>query len=84
MALAVAARFFNNMSYNTLIQWSPELLPTGLRGAGCSLVYVAAFSAVVFSPFVVYSVSVDTVAIGTDEEVSGSTVAIGTDELWWL
>ncbi|XP_068629159.1 organic cation transporter protein-like [Battus philenor] len=55
VVLATLARFFTNMSYGTVIQWTPELLPTGGRAAGASLVHISAFAALVVSPFIVYS-----------------------------
>lgn len=58
VALAVAARFFINMSYNTMIQWSPELMATAVRSFGSSLVHGLAFSVALASPFVVYLVSI--------------------------
>ncbi|XP_046971681.1 organic cation transporter protein-like isoform X2 [Vanessa cardui] len=55
VALAVSARFFNNMSYGTVIQWTPELLPTPVRASGASFVHISAFAAVMISPFIIYS-----------------------------
>ncbi|CAK1541326.1 unnamed protein product [Leptosia nina] len=55
VALAVAARFFNNMSYVSVIQWTPELLPTVVRASGASFVHISAFAAVLVTPFIVYS-----------------------------
>ncbi|XP_072935447.1 solute carrier family 22 member 3-like [Epargyreus clarus] len=54
-ALAVIARFFINMSYSAAIQWSTEILPTGVRGTGSSLIHVSGYVACILSPFVVYS-----------------------------
>ncbi|XP_037963798.2 solute carrier family 22 member 3 isoform X1 [Plutella xylostella] len=58
VALAIAARFFNNMAYNVIIQWTPELLPTTVRATGASSVHVSAYFTVMLSPFIVYSVSI--------------------------
>ncbi|XP_050352759.1 solute carrier family 22 member 3-like [Nymphalis io] len=55
VALAVTARLFNNMSYGTVIQWTPELLPTSVRASGASFVHISAFAAVMLSPFIIYS-----------------------------
>ncbi|CAG9576210.1 unnamed protein product [Danaus chrysippus] len=55
VALAVTARFFNNMAYGTVIQWTPELLPTPMRASGASFVHISAFAAVTVSPFIIYS-----------------------------
>ncbi|XP_061720794.1 carcinine transporter-like isoform X3 [Cydia pomonella] len=52
---AVMARFFINMSYTAAIQWSTEMLPTGVRASGTSLVHVSGYVATVLSPFIVYS-----------------------------
>ena len=57
MTLAVMVRFFNNMAYGTVIQWTPEVMPTSVRASGASLVHVSAFAAVTLSPFIIYSVS---------------------------
>ncbi|XP_049887793.1 solute carrier family 22 member 3-like [Pectinophora gossypiella] len=55
VSLAVLARFFTNMSYGAVIQWTPELLPTAVRASGASFVHISAFAAVAFSPFIVFS-----------------------------
>ncbi|XP_072936139.1 carcinine transporter-like [Epargyreus clarus] len=55
VVLAVSARFFNNMSYATIIQWTPELMATPLRASGASFVHISAYAAKMISPFVVYS-----------------------------
>ncbi|XP_038209402.1 carcinine transporter-like [Zerene cesonia] len=55
VTLAILARFMINMAYNAAIQWSAELLPTGARASGCSLVHVSGYVATVLSPFVVFS-----------------------------
>ncbi|XP_050684671.1 solute carrier family 22 member 3-like isoform X2 [Leptidea sinapis] len=55
VSLAVTARFFNNMSYVSIIQWTPELMPTAVRASGASFVHITAFAAVIVSPFIVYS-----------------------------
>ncbi|XP_073948521.1 solute carrier family 22 member 3-like isoform X1 [Choristoneura fumiferana] len=55
VALAVTARFFSNMAYSAVIQWTPELLPTAVRASGASFVHVSGFVAAFFSPFLVYS-----------------------------
>ncbi|XP_048481742.1 solute carrier family 22 member 3 isoform X1 [Plutella xylostella] len=55
VTLAIMARFCINMSYNAAIQWATELLPTGVRASGSSLVHVSGYVATVVSPFVVYS-----------------------------
>ncbi|CAG5053792.1 unnamed protein product [Parnassius apollo] len=53
--LAIAARFTVNMAYNTAVQWSAELVPTGARASGSSLVHVSGYVATMLSPFIVYS-----------------------------
>ncbi|XP_041973942.1 carcinine transporter-like [Aricia agestis] len=55
VSLATAARFFNNMSYGAVIQWTPELMPTAVRASGASLIHMSAFAALMISPFIVYS-----------------------------
>ncbi|XP_028166460.1 organic cation transporter protein-like, partial [Ostrinia furnacalis] len=55
VTLAIMARFCTNMSYNAAIQWSAELLPTGVRASGTSLIHVSGYVATVVSPFIVYS-----------------------------
>ncbi|XP_031769721.2 organic cation transporter protein-like isoform X1 [Galleria mellonella] len=55
VSLAIMARFCINMSYNAAIQWSTELLPTGVRASGTSLIHVSGYIATVVSPFIVYS-----------------------------
>ncbi|XP_063545944.1 organic cation transporter protein-like [Cydia strobilella] len=52
---AVMARFFINMSYTAAIQWATEMLPTGVRASGSSLVHVSGYVATVLSPFIVFS-----------------------------
>ncbi|XP_012552868.1 carcinine transporter isoform X1 [Bombyx mori] len=54
-ALAVMARFFINMSYNAAVQWVTELLPTGVRASGSSVLHMSGYVAIVLSPFIVYS-----------------------------
>ncbi|XP_073948801.1 beta-alanine transporter-like isoform X2 [Choristoneura fumiferana] len=63
VALAVTARFFSNMAYSAVIQWTPELLPTAVRASGASFVHVSGFVAAFFSPFLVYSVRESTFVI---------------------
>lgn len=55
VTLAIMSRFCINMSFNGAIQWSTELLPTGVRASGSSLVHVSGYVATMLSPFVVYS-----------------------------
>ncbi|XP_068628771.1 beta-alanine transporter-like [Battus philenor] len=55
VVLAIAARFAINMSYNAAVQWSTELMPTGARASGSSLVHVSGYVATMLSPFIVYS-----------------------------
>ncbi|XP_026323618.1 organic cation transporter protein-like [Hyposmocoma kahamanoa] len=55
VALAIMARFCINMSYNAAIQWATELLPTGVRASGSSVVHVSGYIGTVVSPFIVYS-----------------------------
>ncbi|XP_049887790.1 organic cation transporter protein-like isoform X2 [Pectinophora gossypiella] len=55
VTLAIMARFCINMSYNATIQWATELLPTGVRASGSSVVHVSGYIATLVSPFVVYS-----------------------------
>ncbi|KAJ0179010.1 hypothetical protein K1T71_005785 [Dendrolimus kikuchii] len=54
MICAIIARFAVNMSYNAAMQWSAELLPTPVRGAGVSLIHIFGFVAVFVSPYIVY------------------------------
>ncbi|XP_026322044.1 organic cation transporter protein-like [Hyposmocoma kahamanoa] len=53
--LAICARFFVNMSFNTIMQWSTEVLPTPVRASGTSIMHVSGFAGGLISPFVVYS-----------------------------
>ncbi|XP_030030962.1 solute carrier family 22 member 3-like isoform X1 [Manduca sexta] len=53
--LAIMARFCINMSYNAAMQWATELLPTGVRAFGSSLLHMIGFLATALSPFIVYS-----------------------------
>ncbi|CAH2069056.1 unnamed protein product, partial [Iphiclides podalirius] len=55
VVLAIAARFSVNMSYNAVVQWSTELLPTGARASGSSLIHVSGYVSTMLSPFLVYS-----------------------------
>ncbi|XP_013163458.1 PREDICTED: solute carrier family 22 member 3-like [Papilio xuthus] len=55
VSVATLARFFINMAYGAIIQWTPELLPTATRASGASLVHISAFGGLVVSPFIVYS-----------------------------
>ncbi|KAJ2951539.1 hypothetical protein O0L34_g13688 [Tuta absoluta] len=52
--LAISARFFANMTFNTTIQWVAEVLPSGARASGSSLIHVSAFILASSSPFIVY------------------------------
>ncbi|CAF4896743.1 unnamed protein product [Pieris macdunnoughi] len=54
-ALLVSARFFNIMAYNTLIQWTPELLPTSMRASGGALIFTCGNLTLLLSSFVVFS-----------------------------
>ncbi|CAH3860358.1 unnamed protein product [Pieris brassicae] len=54
-ALLVSARFFNIMAYNTLIQWTPELLPTSMRASGGALIFTFGNLPLLLSSFVVFS-----------------------------
>lgn len=54
-SLAIMARFFINMSYNAIIQWATELLPTAVRASGSSLIHMSGYVATALSPFIVYS-----------------------------
>lgn len=51
---AVTARFFINMSCNTIMQWATEVLPTPVRGTGMSVVHICGYVGTVISPFIVY------------------------------
>ncbi|CAG5053807.1 unnamed protein product [Parnassius apollo] len=53
--LAIVARFAVNMAYGAVVQWSAELVPTGARASGSSLVHVSGYVATMLSPFIVYS-----------------------------
>ncbi|KAI5643291.1 sugar transporter domain-containing protein [Phthorimaea operculella] len=52
--LAISARFFANMTFNTTIQWVAEVLPSGARASGSSLVHVTSFLLASSTPFIVY------------------------------
>ncbi|CAB3245459.1 unnamed protein product [Arctia plantaginis] len=54
-SLAIAARFCINMSYNAVIQWVTELLPTPVRASGSATLHMSGYIATVLSPFIVYS-----------------------------
>ncbi|KAL0895326.1 hypothetical protein ABMA27_011469 [Loxostege sticticalis] len=55
MILAVAMRFALNMAVGAELQLTAELLPTGARASGNSLVHLTVYVAAMFSPTVVYS-----------------------------
>lgn len=57
VVLTLISRFFVNMSLSTLIQWVTEILPTPVRASGSSILHVCGFFGGMFSPFVVYAVS---------------------------
>lgn len=51
---SVIARFAVNMSFNGIVQWVAEMLPTPVRGSGTSFVHICGYIATVLSPFVAY------------------------------
>lgn len=51
---AVIARFALSMAYATATQWTPEVLPTPVRGSGTSVAYISGFFATIVSPYIVY------------------------------
>lgn len=51
---AVLARFTVNMSCNTAMQWTAEMLPTSVRGSGTSIAHICGYIGTVISPFVAY------------------------------
>ncbi|XP_045542423.1 solute carrier family 22 member 3 [Papilio machaon] len=55
MILAIASRFSINMAYTAAVQWSTELVPTGARASGLSLVHVSGYVGNMLSPLIVYS-----------------------------
>lgn len=54
-SMAIMARFCINMSYNAVIQWSTELLPTAVRASGSATLHMSGYVASVLSPYIVYS-----------------------------
>ncbi|KOB77356.1 Organic cation transporter [Operophtera brumata] len=55
LVLALMVRFCINMSVGVQIQLGAEMLPTGLRAMGTSLIHITLYVATAISPFVVYS-----------------------------
>lgn len=51
---AMVARFSVNIAYNAAIQWSAEILPTGIRASGAAIVHVCGYVATIISPYIVY------------------------------
>ncbi|XP_049698394.2 solute carrier family 22 member 3 isoform X1 [Helicoverpa armigera] len=54
-SMAIGARFFINMAYTAVIQWSAELLPTGVRASGFAALHISGYIASVLSPYIVFS-----------------------------
>uniref|UniRef100_A0A2A4IS78 Major facilitator superfamily (MFS) profile domain-containing protein n=1 Tax=Heliothis virescens TaxID=7102 RepID=A0A2A4IS78_HELVI len=54
-SMAIGARFFINMAYTAVIQWSAELLPTGVRASGFATLHISGYIASVLSPYIVFS-----------------------------
>lgn len=71
---AVVARFAVNMSYNAAIQWATEILPTGVRASGASIVHICGYIATIISPYIVY---LETVITWLPLVVVGCVAAIG-------
>ncbi|KPJ17833.1 Solute carrier family 22 member 3 [Papilio machaon] len=55
MILAIGSRFSINMACTASVQWSTELVPTGARASGLSLVHVSGYVGNMLSPLIVYS-----------------------------
>lgn len=53
-ALAIAGRFFVNISYNIGLQYAAELLPTVVRAQGVAFIHIMGYVASIIAPFVVY------------------------------
>lgn len=51
---AVFARFTCNMAFNSILQWSAELIPTPVRGSGTSIIHICGYIATCVSPFIAY------------------------------
>ncbi|CAH0698722.1 unnamed protein product [Spodoptera exigua] len=54
-SMAIMARFFMNMSYNAVIQWATELLPTAVRASGSATLHMSGYVISILSPYIVYS-----------------------------
>lgn len=53
-SLAIAGRFFVNISYNIGLQYAAELLPTVVRAQGVAFIHIMGYVASIVAPFVVY------------------------------
>lgn len=52
--LAIAGRFFVNISYNIGLQYAAEILPTVVRAQGVAFIHIMGYVASIIAPFVVY------------------------------
>uniref|UniRef100_A0A1B0F9D3 Major facilitator superfamily (MFS) profile domain-containing protein n=1 Tax=Glossina morsitans morsitans TaxID=37546 RepID=A0A1B0F9D3_GLOMM len=53
-SLAVAGRFFVNISYNVGSQYAAEILPTVVRAQGLAFIHLMGYVALMVAPFVAY------------------------------
>ncbi|TMW44694.1 hypothetical protein DOY81_010226 [Sarcophaga bullata] len=53
-SLAIAGRFFVNISYNIGSQYAAEILPTVVRGQGVAFIHIMGYISTMIAPFVVY------------------------------
>ncbi|CAB3221115.1 unnamed protein product [Arctia plantaginis] len=53
--LAILSRFFMTTCYTASMQWCTEVIPTPFRASGMSIFHMSAFTANIFSPFIVYA-----------------------------
>ncbi|XP_055844858.1 carcinine transporter-like [Episyrphus balteatus] len=60
-ALAIAGRFFVNISYNIGLQYAAELLPTVVRAQGVAFIHIMGYVASIIAPFVVYLANISPV-----------------------
>ncbi|KAG7213591.1 hypothetical protein KM043_002845 [Ampulex compressa] len=52
--LAIAGRFWVNISYNIGLQYAAEVLPTVVRAQGVALIHIMGYVASIVAPFIVY------------------------------
>ena len=53
-SLAIAGRFFVNISYNIGSQYAAEILPTVVRAQGVAFIHIMGYISTMIAPFVVY------------------------------